>query len=35
MIDPTQKRFWWRVLAGLIGFGVFALVRFIFEVMRD
>jgi hypothetical protein len=29
MIDPTQKRFWWRVLAGVIGFGVLWVLDFL------
>lgn len=35
MIDPTRAKFWWQVLAGVIGFGVFSLVQCVFEVMRD
>jgi hypothetical protein len=33
MIDPTQKRFWWRVLAGAIGVGVLWVVDFLWGMM--
>jgi hypothetical protein len=29
MINPTGAKFWWRVLAGLIGVGVLWLVDFL------
>jgi hypothetical protein len=29
MIDPTQKQFWWRVLAGVIGFAGLWVVDFL------
>lgn len=29
MIDPTQSRFWWQVLAGVIGFGLLWVVDFL------
>jgi hypothetical protein len=35
MIDPTHKRFWWRVLAGVIGVGVLWVVDLIWRLLRD
>jgi hypothetical protein len=33
MIDPTQKQFWWRVLAGMIGVGVLWVVDWIVRML--